>query len=73
MRLLPLSPKWLYRIWYRLRLPVPVQLFTGGIDLFHSPDFVLPPLVGDAPSRIAIVEISDGAAGGGRADAPGIA
>ena len=30
--------------WHRLSLPLPVNLFTGPIDLFHSPDFVLPPV-----------------------------
>jgi len=27
-----------------LRLPVPVETFTGAVDIFHSPDFVLPPV-----------------------------
>lgn len=58
LRLLPLSPKWLYRIWYRLRLPVPVQLFTGGIDLFHSPDFVLPPVLGNVPTLLTVHDLS---------------
>ena len=30
--------------WHRLRLPLFVDAFTGPLDLFHSPDFVLPPL-----------------------------
>lgn len=30
--------------WHRLRLPLYVDLFTGALDLFHSPDFVLPPV-----------------------------
>ena len=30
--------------WHRLKLPLPVDLLTGPIDLFHSPDFVLPPV-----------------------------
>ncbi len=31
------------RLWHRLRLPVPVEAWTGPIDLFHAADFMLPP------------------------------
>jgi glycosyltransferase involved in cell wall biosynthesis len=31
-------------VWHRLTLPLPVNLFLGRVDLFHSPDFVLPPV-----------------------------
>jgi hypothetical protein len=34
---------WLARLWHRARLPIPVDWITGPIDLFHSPDFTLPP------------------------------
>jgi glycosyltransferase involved in cell wall biosynthesis len=34
---------WLARIWHRLRLPIPVELFLGPTDIFYSPDFTLPP------------------------------
>ncbi len=37
------SPRWLARIWGRARLPLPVEVFTGTIDLYHATDFVLPP------------------------------
>jgi glycosyltransferase involved in cell wall biosynthesis len=30
--------------WHRFRLPLPVNLLTGPIDVFHSPDFLLPPV-----------------------------
>ncbi len=43
-RLLPLSHRWTTLLWQRLRLPLPVELVTGRLDLFHSPDFVLPPV-----------------------------
>jgi len=43
-RPLPLSERTLAILWHRLRLPLPVDLFTGEVDLFHSPDFLLPPL-----------------------------
>lgn len=41
---LPLSDRWMALLWHRLRLPLPVDWFTGPLDLFHSPDFALPPL-----------------------------
>jgi glycosyltransferase involved in cell wall biosynthesis len=53
-----LSERWLYRLWYRLRLPLPVQLFTGRIDLFHSPDFVLPPTYGNIPTLLTVHDLS---------------
>src|SRR5690554_6723580 len=31
-------------IWQRLRVPLPVERWTGPLDVFHSPDFTLPPL-----------------------------
>ncbi|HET9222950.1 MAG TPA: glycosyltransferase family 1 protein [Roseiflexaceae bacterium] len=40
---IPLSPRRLTQLWQRLRLPLPVELFTGPLDLLHAPDFVLPP------------------------------
>jgi glycosyltransferase involved in cell wall biosynthesis len=40
---IPLTPRRLTQLWQRLRLPFPVELFTGPLDLLHAPDFVLPP------------------------------
>lgn len=54
----PLDEKWLYRLWYRLRWPLPVQLVTGQIDLFHSPDFVLPPVSGRIPTLLTVHDLS---------------
>lgn len=54
----PLSERWLYRLWYRLRLPLPVQLVTGPLDLFHSPDFVLPPIGGKIPTLLTVHDLS---------------
>src|SRR4030042_1838654 len=44
LRSLPLSDRHLAILWQRLRVPLPVELITGPIDIFHSPDFVLPPV-----------------------------
>lgn len=41
---LPISERNLVRIWHRLRIPIPVEVALGPLDLFHSPDFVLPPV-----------------------------
>ncbi|NLD71706.1 MAG: glycosyltransferase family 4 protein [Chloroflexi bacterium] len=43
-RALPLTDRHLAILWQRLRLPLPVETITGRVDLFHSPDFVLPPV-----------------------------
>lgn len=40
----PLSERVWTILWHRMRLPLPVDLFTGPVDIFHSPDYVLPPL-----------------------------
>ncbi len=42
LRSLPLTDRHLAIIWQRLRLPIPVELITGRVDILHSPDFVLP-------------------------------
>lgn len=39
----PLAERWMTIGWHRLYLPLPVDWFTGPVDLFHSPNFILPP------------------------------
>lgn len=39
----PLSERWLTIAWHRFYLPLPVEWFAGPLDLFHSPNFILPP------------------------------
>jgi glycosyltransferase involved in cell wall biosynthesis len=39
----PLPERWLTIGWHRFYLPVPVEWFSGPVDLFHSPNFILPP------------------------------
>lgn len=37
--------RYLNILWYRWHIPVPPpSLFTGSADIYHGPDFVLPPL-----------------------------
>ncbi|MBN1138741.1 MAG: glycosyltransferase family 4 protein [Anaerolineae bacterium] len=57
IRSIPLSDRWLNLLWQRLRLPVPIQAVTGPLDLFHSPDFVLPPL-GRTPAILTVHDLS---------------
>jgi len=40
----PLTERTLIWLWHRLRIPLWADLFTGSVDIFHSPDFTLPPL-----------------------------
>lgn len=40
----PVSERNLVRLWHRLQVPLPVEVFLGRLDIFHSPDFVLPPV-----------------------------
>jgi glycosyltransferase involved in cell wall biosynthesis len=54
---LPLSDRWMNLLWQRLRIPVPVRWFTGPLDLFHSPDFVLPP-TGRLPAILTVHDLS---------------
>jgi glycosyltransferase involved in cell wall biosynthesis len=42
-RRLPLNNRLLTAGWQRLRLPVPIETFSGPLDLLHAPDFVAPP------------------------------
>jgi glycosyltransferase involved in cell wall biosynthesis len=39
-----LRERWLTIIWHRANLPVPADWLSGPVDVYHSPDFVLPPL-----------------------------
>ena len=57
-KIAPLSEQWLYRLWYRARLPLSVQRFMGKLDLFHSPDFVLPPVGGKIPTLLTVHDLS---------------
>jgi len=53
---LPLPPVWVTRLWQRLRLPLPLEHFTGQLSVSHGPDFVIPP--SRAPSVVTIHDLS---------------
>lgn len=43
-RRLPLASRHQAILWHRLHVPLPADWFAGDIEIYHSPDFVLPPL-----------------------------
>lgn len=53
-----ISPLWFARLWHRLRLPIPVQLFTGRVRLFHATDFTLPPTLPGTPTLLTVHDLS---------------
>lgn len=40
----PLSNKRMTTLWHRFRAPLPIEALAGAADVFHSPDFSLPPV-----------------------------
>jgi glycosyltransferase involved in cell wall biosynthesis len=58
VRQLPMNDIWLARIWQRIRLPLPVELITGSLDIYHSPDFTLPPTLSDIPTLLTVHDLS---------------
>lgn len=52
---LPLSDRVMNALWHRARFPLPIQLITGRLDLYHSPDFTLPP----APRTPTVLTVHD--------------
>lgn len=55
---LPIHDKWLMRVWQRLQIPIPVELIVGKVDLFHSPDFTLPPTLPGVPTLLTVHDLS---------------
>jgi glycosyltransferase involved in cell wall biosynthesis len=39
----PLTERYFAALWHRARIPLPIEAFTGVVDVFYSPDFLLPP------------------------------
>ncbi len=39
----PLTERLFAAMWHRARVPLPIETFTGAVDVFYSPDFLLPP------------------------------
>ena len=58
VRHLPFHDIWLARLWHRAQLPIPVELITGPMDVYHAPDFTLPPTRARAASLLTIHDLS---------------
>lgn len=54
----PFKPVWLARLWHRARVPLPVELLTGALDLFHATDFVLPPVRAATRTLLTVHDLS---------------
>ena len=46
------------RVWQRVQIPIPVELIVGKVDLFHSPDFTLPPTLPGVPTLLTVHDLS---------------
>jgi glycosyltransferase involved in cell wall biosynthesis len=53
-----LNQRWWTRIWHRARLPLPVEWLIGSVDLFHGPDFSLPPLKSRTSAIVTVHDLS---------------
>jgi glycosyltransferase involved in cell wall biosynthesis len=51
-----ITPLWFARVWHRAQFPLPLEAFTGKIDLFHATDFTLPPHL---PGTLTLLTIHD--------------
>lgn len=54
----PIPPKWFARLWHRARLPIPVEVFTGKVNLYHATDFVLPPTLPGTRTLLTVHDLS---------------
>lgn len=55
VRTTPVPERFLTAGWHKLKLSVPIERVAGPADIFHSPDFTLPPL----QSAAGVVTIHD--------------
>lgn len=57
-RSIAIPDRYLNVLWYRWRAPLPANLFTGRVDIYHGPDFVLPPLRGRVRKVVTIHDLA---------------
>ncbi|HLH60205.1 MAG TPA: glycosyltransferase family 1 protein [Ktedonobacteraceae bacterium] len=50
--------RYLNILWYRWRLPLYATFFTGQVDIYHGPDFVLPPLNGKLRKIVTVHDLA---------------
>ncbi len=53
-----LDPAWFARLWHRLRVPLRIERWTGPVDVFHAPDFTLPPVEPDTRTLLTVHDLS---------------
>src|ERR1700680_4123451 len=57
-RSLVIPDRYLNVLWYRWRLPISATFFTGQVDVYHGPDFVLPPLNGHTRKIVTVHDLA---------------
>src|SRR5437764_5049650 len=50
--------RYLNILWYRWRIPLYANFFTGPADIYHGLDFVLPPLTGKAHKIVTVHDLA---------------
>ena len=50
--------RYLNILWYRWRLPLYATYFSGQVDIYHGPDFALPPLNGKLRKVVTVHDLS---------------
>jgi glycosyltransferase involved in cell wall biosynthesis len=53
-----ITPLWFARLWHRLQIPLPVELFTGRVRLYHATDFTLPPTLPGVCTLLTVHDLS---------------
>jgi glycosyltransferase involved in cell wall biosynthesis len=48
----------LARLWHKARLPLPVEVWTGRVDLFHAMNFALPPTLPGTRTAVTLYDLS---------------
>jgi glycosyltransferase involved in cell wall biosynthesis len=57
VRRAPFDRRRMDQIWFRARLPVPIELWSGRSDLVYSPDFTAPPAL-RAPTIVTVHDLA---------------
>src|SRR5229473_7008602 len=50
--------RYLNILWYRWRLPLYATYFSGHVDIYHGPDFALPPLNGKLRKVVTVHDLA---------------
>ena len=50
--------RYLNILWYRWRVPLYANFFTGSADIYHGLDFVIPPLLGKARKVVTVHDLA---------------